>query len=201
LRCAQRNVFVGGLPLNSTMTLHLGFSNLLPMRGVHMVMATVEQVTAPRQLLEQIPRADLPARVLASTIASRSVRASMDSRLPIAPVAPQGAQEDFAARPVALGVRSRLSEGMGTIGPIGAKEALANLLMASDRMTQTMGCSVLSSMSVLHEVSLHPYELRNITVELEAPQGTRRGDFLVYRLVQVAEGMLLGGYTAIVQME
>jgi hypothetical protein len=194
-RCA------GGLPLNATMTLHLGFSNLLPMRGVHMVMASVEQVTAPRKLLEQIPRADLPARVLASTIASRTVRASMDSRLPMASVASQRVQEDFAARPVALGVRSRLSEGMGTIGPTGAKEALANLLMASDRMTQTMGCSALSSMSVLHEVSLHPYELRDIAVELEAPQGTRRGDFLVYRLAQVAEGMLLGGYTAIVQVE
>jgi len=200
-RCAQRNVNVSALMLNTTMSLRIGLSNLLPMRGVHRVMASVEQVTAPRKLLEQIPRADLPARVLASTVATRTVRASIDARLPMASVASQRLPEDFTARPVGLAVRSRLSEGMGTIGATGAKEALANLLLASDRLTQATESSLASNLSVLHEVSLHPYELREISVELDAPQGTRRGDYLVYRLVQVAEGMLLGGYTAIVRVE
>jgi hypothetical protein len=200
-RCAQRNVTVVAVPVNESLEFNLDFSNLLPLRAVHMVLASVERVTAPQRVLEEIKPAALLMQVLGTTAAVRKVVSAIDPRLPATGALTVRSAETFIAQPAAMAIRSRLSKGLGTIGSEGANRYLANLMNAGERLGQFGLGSNLAGMSILHEAVLHPAELRNIQVSLQAPRQARRGDFLVYRLAQLAEGMLLGGYTAIVQVQ
>jgi hypothetical protein len=184
-RCAQHNITVAVLPAGSMKRLSVAFSNLLPMRVEHTVLGAVQRVTAPLPTLERVSKAEIPARVLAA----------------VGPVAASWPAGAFVPQPAALGVRARLSKALGTIGAAGANRSLGNLLLASDQAPQAATSPAISNMSVLHQVTLHPSELRNVEVDLAAPAGSRRGEFFVYRLAQVSEGLLLGGYTAIVQVE
>jgi hypothetical protein len=199
-RCGQLNVGVAPLVAGAQQRVSLEMANLLPLRAVHTVLASVDRLSAQSRALAGASQAEMRARVLSAgseTTRARSVTAVGTSRTQ----ALAAAREEFAVRPGALAIRSRLSEGLGIIGSAGASRALATRLLEADRLQASTRLAAVSGMSILHETNLHPFELRRVELELEAPSDARPGEFIVYRLAQVAEGLLLGGYTFIVQVE
>jgi hypothetical protein len=171
------------------------FANLLPMRAATQLMGSVEQIQLTRAQSERMASGSLLSRVLQASAADATTRERSDPRLT------QPARSRRIMQGPGVALRAVLSESIGAIAPLNANRQLANLLTAGDDMTRASSSSVAAGMSTLHEAVLHPFELRRVDFEVGAPEGAAPGEIFLYRFAQVAEGLLLGGYTVVVQVQ
>lgn len=202
-RCAQRNIWPISLPPNSTEKFTIELTNLFPLRGFHTVLAAMSHITAaPTALLRMKPSEILSGVLQASHSSIGSSPNVLGDLCESVFSARTFANHTsvFASKPASIRFSSKISDSIGLITSAGAHRLLANLLLANQEHSVSIPHNF-SGMLPLHEVQLRPFEIRQMDLEVRVPPDARPGDFIVYRFEQVSEGMLIGGYTIVVQVE
>jgi hypothetical protein len=103
-------------------------------------------------------------------------------------------------RPTAARLWSRLNDGAGLVRSDDGDRFLIGLLQSRAKLAPAARLFERSNASVLHELQMQPFEQRRLELEVEAPSNSQEGEMLVYRLAQMADGLLLGGYTVVVRV-
>jgi hypothetical protein len=188
-RVGQRNCFYIESPINSTTPFRLELANFLPLHAQTLVLSQTKRVQLKSQVIEKLTHRDLMQTVQSASVKNGDV--SRERRSSYEPV---------SASYVPTSIRSSLSEPIGGVEGGFERSILANLLLASERAVNRHPMSSEIGTSTLHQTLMAPFELRRLEMELIAPPFSVPGDFIVYRLSQATQGMLLGGYTVVMRV-
>jgi hypothetical protein len=172
----------------------LEFANVLPIHALTQLVGKVDQVRMVAERPGKVMSSDFLSQVLKATSGAATIREAKDPRFE------QMTMSREMTRSALPPLRAQLTESLGTFAPRDANRQLANLLMAGEAATRACSSGAVAGMTTLKEAMLHPFELRRVEFQVGAPQDARPGDLFVYRFAQIAENMVLGGYTVVVQV-
>jgi hypothetical protein len=177
----QRNISVLPGKPGQVLSFQVWVNNPAPMMARTMVFAPLSLVTAPRAA-GRLTRQDLLMQLVHGSRANAVTHG----------------RDDGQFRGGAPTIRSELSDRSSSSPSAEGRRYFAELLAESE-MADLRGEAPGGTGSILHELTLGPFERRLLHLELGVPAGARPGEFMVWHLTQRLEGLSLGGYTIVIE--
>lgn len=106
-------------------------------------------------------------------------------------------QDEYRFARTTASISSRWTGHSRVIQSEGAGANFGNLLLAEDKLASQARSADASRDIVLQELSMGPYEQRQLDLELGVPADLMPGEFVVYSLAHRTGGLVIGGYTIV----
>jgi hypothetical protein len=218
----QRNITVLPAAAGETLLITLAVNNIFPMHVEAMITARVERMAVDRAAAKQLKPFDLVNRVAAhggpralgaqelpflyrggapDHGRARRLAAFLDER---APDQAQALIRDVDADGKTLqggaGLRATWTGESRLIRPSRPGAAPGNLLLAHDHLGRAGLASDVWRDVPVQQATLAAFEQRRLAVEIKVPADAAMGEFVAVHLHQRVMGMLVGGYTTVVQV-
>lgn len=217
----QRNITVLPAAAGETLNLALAVSNLFPMQVEARIMVRLERVMLDRAAAKQLR----PLEIVNLVAAHGAMRAVTPAELPslfrsgardygralrlaqflkpAAGPAPHLLHEiggDGQALQAAVCLKASWTGESCLLRPSRPGAASGNLLLSHDELGPAGLATDALRESPLQQAALEAFEQRHLMVEIKVPADATLGEFLAVHLQQRVTGMLVGGYTVLVQV-
>lgn len=210
----QRNVHVVTAPAGKTLRFSLQVNNLFPLVAAAQISARVEHVplniVGQGNVREGLARALMHGNPQTNTkgeLTHRFRRGTPEHRtaLRVARNAPSSAAQETAVQADWLSPQASMSvvsvssqfEDKSSIQVGNDARIFTEMLLARDTLTsQAISLSGL----VLEQFQFKPFEQRTVILTLAAAATAHIGDYVVLRLSQTIQGILVGGYSIVIKV-
>jgi hypothetical protein len=177
----QRNVTVVAAKPGQLQTFPLWTTNPAPMTAATLITARMTHVAlAAREGRTRLTRNDQLTRIIHNVQGASVMRE----------------REDFQFGAGAPSIRSMLSERISSAPSVTGRRYFGELLARSNA-----GAGRTRADAVLHDLQMGAFERRQIQVEIGVPAGARPGEFVVCHIMQSIEGLSVGGYTIVIEIQ
>jgi hypothetical protein len=218
----QRNITVLKAKAGQMQAFSLAVNNLFPMRARARITARIEHVRVTDHATRRVTRFEIINHIAAFGSPATNGAAEMRARFH------EGAQEHRQAAVLARFMSTRAVDApppmveavAGRAGPVrgaacmssawaehscrmqpnSAFADMGNLLVAQAKLAGTGPAIDPGRAFALQEITLDATEQRHLVLQLRTPGGAQPGEFVVYHLAQQLEGLLVGGYTIVVEV-